>query len=97
MKIDAESKWEKANDFWKKLDTAYRDEKDKKYDGVKLLCEFASDFFKMPTGIEAVEQANSWIKLIQRAQRASLSPEMIACLVYIVANEHMLKRFNVRM
>ena len=92
-----ETKWEKAKDFWNILDMKYKDETEKEYAGVKLLCRKAKDFFKMPTGIEAVEQANSWIKLIQRAQRASLSPEMIACLVYIVANEHMLKRFNLRM
>jgi len=91
LKIKQSSKWEKGKRYWERLHTKYRNNEP----DVTLIADIALKYCRIPTGIEAVEQKNSLIKLIQRAERASMSPEMIAMLIYIVGNHHCLKHFNV--
>ena len=64
---------------------------------VKLICKYGIEFAKIVTRIEVVENANSLIKLIHRAQRASLGHGRLCDLIYVVGNKMLLKKHGINL
>ena len=85
-----ERNWKFNQQYWDKIILRFDND-----DARKELFKYAKICIKIPTGTEMVENTFSLIKIIHRAQRASLGAKKLRDLIYIVANHRLLKLHNV--